>query len=259
MPTDDDRGPSPAQRRRPSRATIWRRRITVLLALLVVLALIVWGIVAAWGALFGGDDDPGTAPADAAETSSESGSESASDAAPAGDPVACTDDQLDLALTGSGQYAGAPVEFAVDMSNSGEGDCLVDAGQSALVLEVSSGNDQVWSSAHCPTEESRMLLLGPGTASESLVTWPGTRSSADCPEDAPAVQPGTYRAVLLRDGTEVVDSATVFTLEEAPPEAPTDGEEPSDGEDPAEGEAPADGETPAEGEAPTDGETPTDG
>ncbi|MGC5627483.1 hypothetical protein ACPYO6_04430 [Georgenia sp. Z1344] len=237
MPTDDDRGSRPAQRRRPSRATIWRRRITVLLALLVVLALVVWGVIAVWGAIFGGDDDE-QGPA-AAESSSESGSESASDAVPTGDPVACTDDQLGLTMTATGRHAGSPVDFAIELTNSGRGDCLVDAGNAALVVEVTSGNDPVWSSAHCPAEESRMLLLGPDTTSDALVTWPGTRSSADCPEDPPAVSPGTYRAVLVREGAEIGGTDTVFTLDEAPAEAPTDGEAPTEGETAS--EAPSEG------------------
>lgn len=255
MPSDDDYRPgrgdrtagshgSPAPRGRPSRVTIWRRRITVLLALLVVLALIVWGVVAAWGALFGDDDAAaagGSASGSASESASESSSESGSAAPVGGDPVDCTTDQLELAMDGAGQYAGAPVEFAVDLTNTGDRDCLVDAGPGALVVQVTSGNDVVWSSEHCAAEESRMLLLGPDSASEAVHTWPGTRSSEGCPEDAPTVGPGTYRAVLLVDGAEVADTATVFTLEEAPPEAPSDGENPSEGEGPSDAEAPSEG------------------
>ena len=37
--------------------------------------------------------------------------------------------------------------------------------------------------------------------------------------------PGTYRAALTIDGVEVAGSSQVFSLEEAPPETPSDGEE----------------------------------
>lgn len=193
----------------------------MLVALVAILVLIGWGLWALWQALFAGDD-AGAQPAEVTETLAES----ASDAPVGGDPVACSSENLSLAMTTTGRYAGAPVDFTVELTNNGQTDCLIDAGAGNLVVQVTSGNDSVWSSAHCAAEESRMLLLGPAGTSEALLTWPGTRSAEGCPEGAGVVQPGTYRAALVLDGVELGDTASVFALEEAPPppETPSDGE-----------------------------------
>ncbi|SJM54397.1 hypothetical protein CZ771_07075 [Actinomycetales bacterium JB111] len=207
----------------------------MLVALLLVLALIIWGVWAAVGAIFGGSDDEEDDPTPT-ESSTESASETSSDdattaqVAPGGDPVDCVTEDLEVSMEPSGRYAGTPVTFAISVTNTGQLDCLVDAGLSQMVVTVSSGNDAVWSSAHCAPDDSRMLLLGPDGSSDSEVEWPGTRSSEGCPEDAAPVTPGTYRAAITVDGVEWADAARVFTLEEAPPpETPSDGEEsPSD-------------------------------
>lgn len=86
------------------------------------------------------------------------------------------------------------------MRYTGEADCTVDAGLSERVVTVHSGNDNIWSSAHCDTAGSRTLLFATGDQDEMIVPWQSTRSTKDCENDLPELKPGTYYAVVSYDG-----------------------------------------------------------
>lgn len=107
---------------------------------------------------------------------------------------------------------GKKPQFAITITSTADDACLLEAGDVNRRVTITSGDDVVWSSAHCQAAEpeSRRLLLGPGDPSEETYTWPRIRSAEGCPADLPAPKPGTYTATLTLDGTEV--AKTVFDL-----------------------------------------------
>lgn len=190
-------------RRRPrSRAVYWRRRAIALVVVIVLGAGAVWGM----GRLFGILGDAWAAAV----------SEQLAAATPSGmstaQPVACPSDALSWELAHDAGAAGASVRFALTITNvSGEA-CLVDAGAATLVLSVVSGEDLIWSNAHCGSSDPVRLLLGPEDSTTRTVTWQGTRSAPGCASVESAVRPGTYQVGLDYAAVEVPEAAAVFTL-----------------------------------------------
>ncbi len=181
---------------------IWRRRI---LALLVLLALVV-GVVLGVGALVR------MLSAQGAETL-EAGSTPADEQTGPVDPGPCTPADMDATVSTEAGTAGEPVTFALTLTNAGDAACLVDAGSAALVLTVHSGDDRVWSSGDCAAEPTvRELLLDAGDATETTLTWKGSRSAAGCPSGQGAATAGTYRVQTSLDGAALDGAREVFTL-----------------------------------------------
>lgn len=106
-------------------------------------------------------------------------------------PVACEAEVLDaeLALNPASPKAGEELAMTVAVTNSGEVPCLLDLGHQALQVEITSGDDEIWSTSECPRgAEERMLLLDVEDGAEQRITWNGQR----CGNDSDA-KSGTYR------------------------------------------------------------------
>jgi hypothetical protein len=137
------------------------------------------------------------------------------DAAATSAPVDCAPEALQLTLTS------AAVEFAptvnpvltATVTNVGDVPCTVDAGDATREVLISSGEDRVWSTKDCATEEtaSRQLLLKAGGADAVPVEWARVRSAEGCPADLAAPQSGTYQAVATLG--ELSSQTVVFILE----------------------------------------------
>lgn len=118
-------------------------------------------------------------------------------------PTTCSDDAVELKVKlpgdslGAGESHAIPVEF----HNLGEVPCLVDLGQEAVRAVITSGGDEVWSSAHCGAgiAKEQLFLLDVDDISHFTLTWPGTRSEQGCAEGQPFVDPGTYRLKISID------------------------------------------------------------
>jgi len=154
-----------------------------------------------------GDDPTEEDDATAGDDGSEDGSSSA--------PVDCTPEALQLTLASADvSYAAAtnPVLTAT-VTNVGDVPCTVDAGDASREIVISSGDDRVWSSKDCATEEtaSRQLLLKAGGADAVPIEWTRVRSAKTCPADLPAPMPGTYQAVAALG--ELSSQTVVFILE----------------------------------------------
>ncbi|PWD51884.1 hypothetical protein C8046_15775 [Serinibacter arcticus] len=130
-------------------------------------------------------------------------------------PTACTPEEATLAVvTPSSPRAGATVGASIEVATTGTTPCLVDLGSGATTVEVLSGEDLVWTSAHCAFAPSeRRLLLGEGATDSQLVTWPGSRSVEGCAAGQATAEPGTYRVVVTHrlDGQTLVGEST-FSL-----------------------------------------------
>lgn len=128
-------------------------------------------------------------------------------------PTTCTPSDADLTVTAPATSApGASVAATVTVTVTGDRECLVDLGSSAVLFEVYSGEDRVWSSAQCGfSPASRELLLPPASSDQLTVEWPGWRSNDACQQPEEGAAAGTYRIVVThtRQDVSLTGEATV--------------------------------------------------
>lgn len=218
----------PPLRQLPERAAVyWRRRAAALIVSMSVLAGITW----AAADLLGGRARVGTAaaassqpPARPHQGASSARSESpgaqgnvaadsrlAVPAHPAGRSCPVGDVAVTLSVTQAAYSAWQQPEFAIDVVSSASYACSFDIGASHVVLQISAGPAQVWTSADC----AEGLASQPATLRRSVpavvpVTWDEQYSSAGCPVPGRAAPAGTYTA-RATDGS-AVSSAVTFTI-----------------------------------------------
>jgi len=112
---------------------------------------------------------------------------------------------------------GARPSFSLTIDNTGTDACLVDAGEAAEQVVITSGSDKVWSSQDCPSDEHRTLLLAPGASDTHPLVWGRVRSAPGCPSGLAAPGAGTYQVSFAVGGAKAVTAT--FTLG-APAPAP---------------------------------------
>lgn len=190
----------------------WRRRLAVLLAAVLAVAALVWLL----GRGAGPDRlqpaaEPSGSPDAAPSSGGPSGEGPSATATPA--PQPCEDAALEVQATAASADVplGTSNALRLTVRNTGSAPCTRALGQGAVEIVVTSGTDRIWSSDDCaPGGDAGQTVLQPGEAFEARATWPGSRSSAGCPPDQPAAQPGTYR-VNARVG-ELRVSGMVFRV-----------------------------------------------
>ncbi|GAA4914140.1 hypothetical protein GCM10023334_014120 [Nonomuraea thailandensis] len=201
----------------------WRRRMSVLVAVLVVVAVV------AWACSSGGSGPERTSSAQSSPSASGS---TAAPTTPAVDPLLaglrtlamgtaspsptpspkaapserprrpgepCEEKDLVLSLQGGREEifaGGSRPTFLVTLVNTGSVMCTADVGPRAMEVRITSGADRIWSTADC--------VSGPGAEVKELqrgvpyvrsLEWDRRRSSTDCRSTAAAALPGTYVAV----------------------------------------------------------------
>ena len=129
-------------------------------------------------------------------------------------PVDCLPADLELTLSADAQqYAeGADPVLQGFVTNAGTAPCLVDAGDAAREVVISSGSDRIWSTKDCASADtaSRQLLLAAGARDPFEISWSRVRSADGCPGDLPAPRAGTYQAVASLLGTSAAPVAFVL-------------------------------------------------
>jgi hypothetical protein len=203
----------------------WRRRVVALVALVVVVALLVWGVTSAIGALRGGDEptaeggtavqDPVTEPVTEPQPSADPSAGTAESAPAEGEVPACAAPALVVAPTADAtSYAlGATAKVGMTITNTGPAPCTMDAGSAALELLVVSGSDRIWSSDDCQTDaQSRPTTVEPGEAGvlASSVEWTLVRSAEGCANGLPALKAGTYQ--LTARAGEITSEPLAFQV-----------------------------------------------
>ena len=179
---------------RRSAAVYRRRRLALLLALILVVAVIgtsTWLLIAKPWADAAETVETPTPTTSVTETASPDATNSASASASA-EPtseetpgiVACEAKDLVVeALTDADTYeAGVLPQLSIRLTNNGATDCTIDVGSSTQVFTVSSGDDVWWSSTDCQQNPSSMiatLAAGATVESKTPVTWDRTRSSVE--------------------------------------------------------------------------------
>lgn len=179
----------------------WRRRFVVIgIPLVVVVALALWALNR------GGHDDT-AAPLTPLVTTTPT-------SAPAPGVPDCVPPALAVAVAADAADvpAGVSPTFTVTITNAGNTQCVVDAGELQREVVVVSGTDRVWSSKDCAPADSpaRSLLLGPGMTDTTQLAWNLQRSAPGCPGGLPAPKAGTYQATVTLAGTS--GGPTVFRL-----------------------------------------------
>lgn len=187
-----------------------RRRVMALVLMLAMVAGVVLGVRAIVGAVMPSEApvppramsqpvDPDTVDREPTETE-------------LANPVDCRASAVQMtAEVPSSVATGARTPMPVTITNEGRVPCLLDVGSAELVTTIYSGDDLVWSSAHCASGAERRILLDVGASDTTTVRWPGTRSAEGCPDDPKTARSGTYRAVF----TLVAGGSTVMTETEA--------------------------------------------
>ncbi|MBE2997827.1 hypothetical protein IDM40_03750 [Nocardiopsis sp. HNM0947] len=105
------------------------------------------------------------------------------------------------------QYpSGVDPSFIVEVVNTGEQTCTVDVGPEELEMVVTSGDDSVYSTAHCregDTSDERQL--DQGRTHRYTIDWDRERSFSDCRDETSAAGSGWYHAELRGTYSEGAD------------------------------------------------------
>lgn len=213
--------------------SLWARRIITGLGLLVLIALIVWGIAKAVSAVTKSSVPEATpsvsvTPSPTPTTTvTHSGTAALQDGEQAtADGIvdaegrvripACASADLTVRPTISGGEVGQAQNISVAIENRAGVACSFEFGH--IDFRISTGDETVYDGSKCQRDrESATLLLIPGDTWNGSLTWDGglysgcdakDRNSDGATDPAPA---GTYRLQLLLNGQTLGDER-VFTL-----------------------------------------------
>ena len=191
-------------------AVYWRRRIAVVVASLSVLIGLSWAVAWAVGGLSQHSGRSGEAsvasphggpPGHVAAGigSTQLGVPDATSARKAA-PVALPPCPVaDISLTLSASRASYSVEqlpdFDVRVASIAAYTCTFDIGAGRVLLQISAGPTQIWTSADCAEVLAvQLATLHPGVSTAVSMTWDEQYSSAGCPVPGRAVSAGSYTA-----------------------------------------------------------------
>ena len=213
--------------------SLWVRRIVTGLGLLLIIALLVWGIAKAVSAVTKSSTPEATPSASATPaptptaTVTRSGTAALQDGEQAtADGIvdaegrvripACASADLTVRPTISGGEVGQAQNISVAIENRAGVACSFEFGH--IDFKISTGDETVYDGSKCQRDrESATLLLVPGDTWNGGLTWDGglysgcdakDRNSDGATDPAPA---GTYRLQLVLNGQTVGDER-VFTL-----------------------------------------------
>lgn len=183
---------------RQSAAVYRRRRLVLLIAVILVLAVIgagTWVLIAKPWQSSGADAVPqapsaqtpspdADASANATASPSPDASDGATDAPATPAIVACTAKDIEVAaVTDADTYDSAALpKLSISLTNHGASDCTIDVGSATQVFTVMSGADVWWRSTDCQEDPSSMIATLPAGAtvvSKDPVVWDRTRSAVE--------------------------------------------------------------------------------
>lgn len=212
---------TPSQR--PDRAAVyWRRRLAVLVISMSVLAGITWSAAAVLhraaqhgNAAAGGSRLPGRTLPRASSAGAVTGVQNdvaadrlavparlAGRACPAGELV------VTLSATQASYSAWQQPKFLVDVVSWASYPCSFDIGAGHVILRISAGPAQIWSSAVCAEGlASQPVTLQRSVPAVVAMTWDDQYSSAGCPVPGQVAPAGSYTATAT-DGSAVSNDVT---------------------------------------------------
>jgi hypothetical protein len=203
-------------RRRHSPAVYRRRRLALLLIALLVIAGVVWLLIAQpWASAVTdtqGEEEPSQQQdtADSLPVPSSQATAGGTDTGavegavveggtptPGATPTAlpCVASELSVvAVTSADTYAGdQKPQFSITLTNNGA-DCTLNVGTTTQSFTVTSGDDVWWRSTDCQSEPSDMVVMiaaGQTVSSAAPLTWDRTRSAVGtCADGNRPLAPG---------------------------------------------------------------------
>lgn len=117
-------------------------------------------------------------------------------------PPACASADVVLSLfSAQGSYSARQTpEFDMDVVSTADRTCLFNVGASHLVLAVTQGSKQIWTSADCAEGQASLITrLRRGIPTVVPITWNGQRSAKGCPVPGKTAAPGDYTATATDD------------------------------------------------------------
>jgi hypothetical protein len=204
--------------RKPSTAVYRRRRLFVVAALLMVLAMVFGGFAAAGAFSRNSEQASSTgSPSDAAAAPGASPSATPS-VAPTPTPTptpTCNQNLVTVsASTDKAAYgAGENPLLTLKVTNGGTMPCEVNLGTSQMEFLVTSGADRIFSSRDCQaTSEDLVKIIQPGASESANFPWARNRSVEDCqPIEAKPGAGGAYYIFTAKLGSKASPRA-VFQL-----------------------------------------------
>ncbi|MDF9716278.1 hypothetical protein INN71_11310 [Nocardioides sp. ChNu-153] len=204
--------PTRPRRRHPARV-YWVRRGLVL----GVAALLVVAIARLLGG--GGDEEPAGEPAAQVAGEASPTAEETGDAAPtttAAEPTTtqpasptgpCAPEDVVVTPQVEDAVAGSPVSITLALTTRESPACFWNVSSATVVVKVTSGEDGIWTSQHCPDAVARVddAVLRPEQPAVATVEWPAWRSGPGC-ELMQWSLPGAYHveaAALAGEPTDV--------------------------------------------------------
>ena len=191
----------------------WFRRLLVL-ALVIVLALVVWAVFVRDA----GEEDLPAANSEPTATNSPPPIQTRSPepmktkSTTASVPP-CEDQDIAVTVTTNEPTYEADQQptFTLSVENTSDARCRREIGPSALELRVSSGGSKVWSSDDCsPGGAIREQTLPPGDSFVQSVQWSRVISEPGCPTPQERAPAGDYQVVARN--LEMISDPAVFTL-----------------------------------------------
>ncbi|MQW74443.1 hypothetical protein GHK92_00995 [Nocardioides sp. dk4132] len=210
------RGPLPA-------AVYWRRRLVLLVALVVVVAVLVQLIG-------GGDGDQSEPKASAALSAAETTPETAASAGPSSEPSQatrvkkrkrpalpvepvlaepsgpCVDSDVAVAPEVGTAIAGQGADIVLSLRTLTAEACTWTVAPRTLSVKITSGDDDIWFSQHCPVAiPSQDVTVRRAVSTPITLEWNARRSDEDCSAQAGWAMPGFYHVTAAALGGEPDD------------------------------------------------------
>lgn len=124
------------------------------------------------------------------------------------DPCRPQDIVVTMEATETSYGSGDKPKIRLTMVNIGEQTCTLDVGPENMEIRITSGDDEVYSTAHCVDNGSRNEQLEQGRPYTATITWDRKRSWENCRDDDVTAGSGTYVAALHSDYNQGADNQT---------------------------------------------------
>jgi hypothetical protein len=100
-------------------------------------------------------------------------------------------------------YAGRDVTIRLRLTTVDAAACYWEVAPDSVVVRLTSGDDRIWSSQHCPAAIERQKVVVRRNHPVFVdVVWSGQRSDRDCSRTTAWANPGHYRATAAALGAE---------------------------------------------------------
>lgn len=212
---------------------LWPRRIITGGGLLLIVALIVWGMAAIVRAIAGsataeqtthGAQSVHSGGVDASGYTLTGGQEATADGLLTDgttiDIPPCPERDITVSAEADDAVSGTPTPVKLTLENRGNVACSTSLSQ--FSLQITTGDQLVYNSANCAEDQqsSTPLLLRPGGSWSGALRWDGLVYANGCTPPAGgarAALAGTYKVAIIMGGREVESTVFDVTPVPAPP------------------------------------------